>query len=220
MKVLFATVDSYELNEKRCKCYEAKDEDKMFRLIEKKKPDVLILEKKFVQKMTWKECVLTLCTRYPKVRIMVVLDKKDISDKRFLYHWMIFDIFRKEEMSLSLLKYRLYFPKTFQDIKSFFLIVSDEEENIYQKTIERYSFLEKSNEFLTRDEFTYIFSQTGKEGNVFLEIKIPYGKEAWRFQVEIKQNVDFQLSESLYKKIEKVKEIFNKSQRIRKVVNS
>lgn len=219
MKIVFATLDSYELNEKKCKCFEAKNEEKMFKLIEKKKPDVLVLEKKFIQKMTWKDCIFALGTRYSEVRVMIILDEKDVRDKRFLYQWMFFDIFRKEEMSLSLLKYRLYFPKTFKDIKSFFLIVSDEEENTYQKTIEKYSFLEKGNEFLTRDEFTYIFTQQGKEGNVFLEIRIPYGKEAWRFQVEMKQNGDFQLSERLHENIEKAKEIFNKSQRIRKVVN-
>jgi DNA-binding NarL/FixJ family response regulator len=97
MKILFATLDTYELDEKSYTSYRAHDEEHSFELIEKEKIDAIILEEKFVQKMPWREYFLKIRTRFPHTRMVVLWEKEDANELDFLYKWMAFDVLIKED---------------------------------------------------------------------------------------------------------------------------
>jgi hypothetical protein len=62
-----------------------------------------------------KEFILSLCVRYPKLKIMFWIKYYSIHDKFFLYQWSIFNVFMQKPTKENF-SYRLQHPTVFNDI--------------------------------------------------------------------------------------------------------
>jgi len=84
-------------------------------VVERRKPDVIILSELLEGVLSTRELILTLRTRFPEVRIIYILKDENPKEKSFLYHWMIFDVFNGK-FSPADLEEALFKPKTFKDV--------------------------------------------------------------------------------------------------------
>lgn len=84
-------------------------------VVQRKKPDVVILSELLEGVTPMRELILTLRTRFPEVRIIYILKDDDPKEKAFLYHWMIFDVFAGTFTVPQLAK-TLHNPKEFKDV--------------------------------------------------------------------------------------------------------
>jgi len=84
-------------------------------VVERKKPDVIILSELLEGVLSTRELILTLRTRFPEVRIIYILKDENPKEKSFLYHWMIFDVF-SGKFSPADLEEALFNPKQFKDV--------------------------------------------------------------------------------------------------------
>ena len=85
--------------------------------VEKNNPDVIILSELLQGVTSTRELILTLRTRFPKVRIIYLLKEDNPKEEAFLYHWMIFDVF-PGEFTVEELEEALFHPKQFHEITS------------------------------------------------------------------------------------------------------
>lgn len=83
--------------------------------VERYHPDAIILSELLQGKTPTRELILTLRTRFPKVRIIYLLKDDNPKEEAFLYHWMIFDVF-SGEFTVEQLEYSLFHPKQFHEI--------------------------------------------------------------------------------------------------------
>lgn len=84
-------------------------------IVQRKKPDIIILSEILEGVLSMRELILTLRTRFPEVRIIYILKEENNKEKAFLYHWMIFDVFTGT-FSVPQLAKTLHNPKEFKDI--------------------------------------------------------------------------------------------------------
>lgn len=84
-------------------------------VVDRKKPDVIILSELLEGVLSTRELILTLRTRFPEVRIIYILKEDDPKEKSFLYHWMIFDVFSGKFSPVDL-EEALFHPKQFKDV--------------------------------------------------------------------------------------------------------
>lgn len=84
-------------------------------VVQRKKPDIVILSELLEGVTPMRELILTLRTRFPEVRIIYILKDDNPKEKAFLYHWMIFDVFAGTFTVPQLAK-TLHNPKEFKDV--------------------------------------------------------------------------------------------------------
>lgn len=84
-------------------------------VVDRKKPDVIILSDLLEGVTPMRELILTLRTRFPETRIIYILKDNDLKEKAFLYHWMIFDVFAGN-FNVPQLKEAIFHPKEFKDV--------------------------------------------------------------------------------------------------------
>jgi len=83
--------------------------------VERTTPDVIILSELLQGVTPTRELILTLRTRFPKVRIIFLLKDENLKEEAFLYHWMIFDVF-SGKFTVPELEEALFKPKQFHDV--------------------------------------------------------------------------------------------------------
>lgn len=84
-------------------------------VVQRKKPDVIILSELLEGVTPMRVLILTLRTRFPEVRIIYILKEDNSKEKAFLYHWMIFDVFTGT-FTIPQLSKLLHNPKEFKDV--------------------------------------------------------------------------------------------------------
>lgn len=84
-------------------------------LVENGKPDIIVISELLEGAMPKRDLVLKIRTRYPDVRMVYLLKEKNSEEKRFLYHWMVFDVLESKFM-IEELKKAIYYPKTYDDV--------------------------------------------------------------------------------------------------------
>jgi cellulose biosynthesis protein BcsQ/response regulator of citrate/malate metabolism len=84
-------------------------------VIQRKKPNILILSELLEGVTSMRNLILTIRTRFPEVRIIYILKDENLKEKAFLYHWMIFDVFTGS-FSVPQLQETLMNPKEFKDV--------------------------------------------------------------------------------------------------------
>jgi len=219
MNILFATLNTYELDKKNYTCYQARDEEHVFKLIEKKKPDYIVVEKEYVKNMKWKEYMLKLSVRYPLVKMIVLLLKESMTDRDFLYKWNIFDILITSNITKKEIEEQIKNPLSFRDINVFY--GRKNSLNVSKKAIEKYAFFEENPYYITHEDqgyaIEYSFSNEKNDNDYACSILIPYGNEAWKYEIEIYQ-IDT-IPKSVEEMIQKAKEIFKIENRLKKMLN-
>lgn len=221
MKILFATWDAYELDEKNYTSYQARDEEHSFELIEKEKIDVIIFEEKFVQKMPWREFFLKVRTRFPHTRMLAIWEKESANDLNFLYSWMAFDVLMKEDCTKKALSYRVKRSRMFSDISHIFQTITSNNSFFQktengEKTLKNYDWLKKNGWFLIRemlDEDVYYYFE---EKKVEVKLIIPFRNEPWERKIKVESKG--KIPQSLQVDMEEVKNIFEQQTRLRKLL--
>jgi len=121
MKILLATgVESLDMTlSERVKNVDFVDsvlyKEAIEEAIDKRKPDIVILSELLQGVTPTRELILTLRTRYPKVRIIFLLSEENPEEEAFLYHWMIFDVF-SGEFTIPQLEKRIFQKTEFHEI--------------------------------------------------------------------------------------------------------
>jgi len=217
MNVLLATKKCYEINQQIHACYYLKNAEEIWDILSHKKIDVIVMQETFLEYVSWREYILKLRTRFPDVRIIFILEKENNDNRTFLYHWMVFDVVIEKECTAKTLHYRLKRPKTFSQISLSWASPSEEEIEKWKKNEHTYAFLINHSSFVIKEMSQRIVSYYFEETDFEIEVSIPFGNNVWEKEIKIEETGN--VPETLKKEIEKARIIFEKQQRIRKIVN-
>lgn len=220
MKILLASNRSYGLHSTVHTCFQAKDEEHSFSLIEKKKPDVMIIEKEYIKKMKWQAYILTIRTRYPNVIIIIVLPEESMKMRNFLYQWTIFNVIISSNEVEKEVGKQLQNPLKFSDVRGFY----GGNNNLakIKKILEKYAFFEENKYFLSyHDEeyaVEYYFSDEKNDNDHAFSVLIPSGKESWKYDVEVCYKGE--IPKSVEPLIQRAKEVFEMESRLKRILQA
>lgn len=114
-------------------------------VLQRCEPDVLLLSETLDGPLSSRELILKLRINFPDTRIIYFLKEDDPTERSFLYHYSVFDIF-VNKFNPTDFKNALYNPKKFKDIRKEMADIGGYEtfDNSEQSYIDRFTTIHKS----------------------------------------------------------------------------